>query len=90
MKSPFTGSILDSLKMFQVKATFHPTAANLHIDNFAKSARRAFAEGHVIGLRFEPSLDPRRMEEHDLQRELAKQSRAVYEVIGKHPKFIRL
>ena len=50
----------------------------------------AFTDGHVIGLRFQPSLDPRSLSDSALRQSFAQQSDVIKGVIGVHPKFVRI
>jgi peptidoglycan/xylan/chitin deacetylase (PgdA/CDA1 family) len=84
-----TAAVLDALKAANVKATFHP-AIYAATTPFAANIKRAFDEGHLIGLRFPPGQDMRYMLEKDIVEIIVRDSQKIFDVIKFYPKFIRL
>ncbi|KAI9138286.1 hypothetical protein BKA69DRAFT_1127489 [Paraphysoderma sedebokerense] len=85
-----TDKYLDVFRSQNVKVTFHFYPGI--IDTFRNGAlwvRRAAQEGHIIGVRFNPNLDPRKLSNSELAKELAAHSEGIKKHTGRHPKYLR-
>ncbi|KAI9189232.1 chitin deacetylase [Blastocladiella emersonii ATCC 22665] len=84
------GSFLDGLKAASAQATFHfvPKVAKQFNEGPGLVARTA-TEGHAVGLRFDPSVDPTSLTDAALAKALADQSEELKALTGKYPAFVR-
>jgi len=87
--SDATLNILDILAKKKVLVTMHPSTTWIKTTENSGRIRKAFDSGHLIGFRFGPGVDPRSLSDDELKSRLVSHTSAIYEVIGKYPKFVR-
>lgn len=88
--SDFTTIVLDQLASSKIKVTFHVITKYLNTVAYVANMRRAFKDGHVIGLRFPTTVDPTQLTQNQLVSALRNEANQIFSVIGTYPKFIRL
>lgn len=91
--SQYTEQVLDVLKEFNARATFF-LGGNLNgrgsIDqSWAKVVRRMITEGHQVGSHTWSHPDLNALSSADRKAEMHKNERAIANVIGKYPTFVR-
>ncbi|KNE59530.1 hypothetical protein AMAG_03798, partial [Allomyces macrogynus ATCC 38327] len=84
------GDYLAAFKTAQAKVAFHfvPSVVNSFNDG-AVFAAQAVADGHIVGLRFDPNTNPLKLDNATLVQSLVSQSEALNKVTGRYPKFVR-
>ncbi|KAL7753541.1 hypothetical protein RI367_001316 [Sorochytrium milnesiophthora] len=81
---------LDAFKATNITVAFHFNPAVMNsFTNGTLFVKRALAEGHLIGVRFDPNTNPMTLDNKTLAHQLASQSAALYNVVGVYPKFVR-
>lgn len=86
----YTENLLGHLSDKKVKATFHLTTQYLTDPNVQSIISRIAGDGHLIGLRTEPSWDLFQMSDDQIKASIARQSQVMAEFIGYQPILIRL
>jgi peptidoglycan/xylan/chitin deacetylase (PgdA/CDA1 family) len=86
----YTGQLLNSLSDKKVKATFHLTTQYLTDPNVQETISRIAGDGHLVGLRTEPSWDLFQMSDDQIKASIARQSQVMAEFLGYQPILIRL
>lgn len=86
----FTGQLLNTLSEKKAKVTFHLTTQYLTDPNVQEIISRIAGEGHLIGLRTEPSWDLFQMSDDQIKASIARQSQVMAEFIGYQPILIRM
>lgn len=86
----YTGQLLNSLSDKKVKATFHLTTQYLTDPNVQETIQRIAGDGHLVGLRTEPSWDLFQMSDDQIKASIARQSQVMAEFLGYQPILIRL
>ncbi len=90
--SAVTATILDTLKQYNVKATFFVTGVNGSsgiAGKYGYLTKRAYQEGHTIALHSYTHDYAIYKSETTYFNDLTKLSNAVYKLIGIHPKYVR-
>ncbi|EPZ30799.1 glycoside hydrolase/deacetylase [Rozella allomycis CSF55] len=88
--TPYTLAVLDALKKENIKATFHVITEFLQDKRIMASLRRAVDDGHLIGLRLRPNINPLKVSEKELIRSINNDRKILENIVGYRPKFIRL
>jgi len=88
--SDHTMELLDILKNKGVKVTFHLTTQYLTDPNVQSTIQRIASDGHLVGLRTEPSWDLLSMSDEQIKASIARQANVMAEFLGYYPKFVRL
>lgn len=86
----YTGQLLNTLSDKKVKATFHLTTQYLTDPNVQETIQRIAGDGHLVGLRTEPSWDLFQMSDDQIKASIARQSQVMAEFLGYQPILIRL
>lgn len=86
----YTGQLLNHLADKKVKATFHLTTQYLTDPSVQATIQRIAAEGHLVGLRTEPSWDLFQMSDDQIKASISRQANVMADFLGYYPKFIRL
>ena len=86
----YTGQLLNHLSDKKVKATFHLTTQYLTDPNVQETIQRIAGDGHLVGLRTEPSWDLFQMSDDQIKASIARQSQVMAEFLGYQPILIRL
>lgn len=86
----YTGQLLNHLSDKKVKATFHLTTQYLTDPNVQETISRIAGDGHLVGLRTEPSWDLFQMSDDQIKASIARQSQVMAEFLGYQPILIRL
>jgi peptidoglycan-N-acetylglucosamine deacetylase len=84
-----TPQVLTALKARGVKATFHVVTEFFDLSPVITNIDLAAKDEHVIGLRFPTKKDPTTMSDAEITEILISDSKKVYDVIKKYPKFLR-
>ncbi|KNE61202.1 hypothetical protein AMAG_06952 [Allomyces macrogynus ATCC 38327] len=84
------GDYLAAFKAAQTKVAFHfvPSVMNSFSDGPVFAAQ-AVADGHIVGLRFDPNTNALKLDNATLIQSLVSQSEALKKVTGRYPKFVR-
>ncbi|KAF9286256.1 hypothetical protein BGZ68_003095 [Mortierella alpina] len=89
--SEATTQMLEILKEAKARVTFFANATWLEYMQYAGVTRRAYNDGHLIGMTYRlPNDSSKSMTEAQLKADIAKQANKIYELIGKYPKYVRL
>lgn len=86
----YTGQLLNHLRDKNAKVTFHLTTQYLTDPNVQETIQRIAGDGHLVGLRTEPSWDLFQMSDDQIKASIARQSQVMAEFLGYHPILIRL
>ena len=86
----YTGQLLNTLSDKKVKATFHLTTQYLTDPNVQETISRIAGDGHLVGLRTEPSWDLFQMSDDQIKASISRQSQVMAEFLGYQPILIRL
>lgn len=81
---------MSALRAENVTATFYVATKQIESTSGKATLKKAFDEGHEIGLRFPPNVDPRELNETEFIRLIYDESEKIHQQIGKYPKFLRL
>jgi len=84
-----TDSLLATLKAQNIKATFHVNVFAT-AGTFEASIKKAYADGHLIGLRFPPSFDARFLDKNSIVEMIVRDSQKIFDLIKVYPRFIRM
>jgi len=87
---PVTQSVLQALKNSKIKATFHFVTRYFNQVSVVTNVEAAYRDGHLIGLRFPTTIDPNSLSDDELASILVQESQKIFNIIGKHPKYLRL
>ncbi|KAJ3366724.1 Carbohydrate esterase 4 protein [Allomyces javanicus] len=84
------GDYLAAFKTAQAKVAFHfvPSVVTSFNDGPGLAAQ-AVADGHIVGLRFDPNTNALKLDNATLVQSLVSQSEALQKVTGRYPKFVR-
>ncbi|KAF9965876.1 chitin deacetylase, partial [Mortierella alpina] len=89
--SEATTQMLEILKEAKARVTFFANATWLEYMQYAGVTRRAYNDGHLIGMTYRlPNDSSKSMTDAQLKADIAKQANKIYELIGKYPKYVRL
>ncbi|CAO3563932.1 unnamed protein product [Mortierella alpina] len=89
--SEATTQMLEILKEAKARVTFFANATWLEYMQYAGVTRRAYNDGHLIGMTYRlPNDSSQSMTDAQLKADIAKQANKIYELIGKYPKYVRL
>ncbi|KAF9949608.1 hypothetical protein BGZ72_008649 [Mortierella alpina] len=89
--SEATTQMLEILKEAKARVTFFANATWLEYMQYAGVTRRAYNDGHLIGMTYRlPNDSSMSMTDAQLKADIAKQANKIYELIGKYPKYVRL
>ncbi|KAF9980973.1 hypothetical protein BGZ75_007779 [Mortierella antarctica] len=89
--SEATTQMLEILKEAKARVTFFANATWLEYMQYAGVTRRAYIDGHLIGMTYRlPNDSSESMTDAQLKADIAKQANKIYELIGKYPKYVRL
>ena len=86
----FTNQLLNTLNDKKLKVTFHLTTQYLTDPNVQSTIQRIAADGHLIGLRTDPSWDLFQMSDDQIKASIARQSQVMAQFVGYQPILIRL
>lgn len=83
--------MLEILKEAKARVTFFANATWLEYMQYAGVTRRAYNDGHLIGMTYRiPNDSSKSMTDAELRADIAKQSIKIHELIGQYPKYVRL
>lgn len=83
--------MLEILKEAKARVTFFANATWLEYMQYAGVTRRAYADGHLIGMTYRiPNDSSKGMTEAELRADIAKQASRIHNLIGQFPKYVRL
>lgn len=83
--------MLEILKEGKARVTFFANATWLEYMQYAGVTRRAYTDGHLIGMTYRlPNDSSKGMSDTDLKADIAKQATKIFDLIGKYPKYVRL
>ena len=83
--------MLEILKEAKARVTFFANATWLEYMQYAGVTRRAYTDGHLIGMTYRiPNDSSKGMTDAQLRADIAKQATKIFELIGKYPKYVRL
>jgi len=86
-----TNEVLGQLDQAGIKATFHVSVEWLNAVSASRfNLELAFQSGHLIGLRYPNEPSPVKQSPAAFTQTLIQQSKTIYEIIGKYPKYLRL
>ncbi|ORZ21874.1 hypothetical protein BCR41DRAFT_284358, partial [Lobosporangium transversale] len=89
--SEATTQMLEILKEAKARVTFFTNATWLDYMQYAGVARRAYNDGHLIGMTYRvPNDSSKDMTDAELRADIAKHATKIHELIGKYPKYVRL
>ncbi|KAG0249340.1 hypothetical protein BG011_009393 [Mortierella polycephala] len=89
--SEATIQMLEILKEAKARVTFFANATWLDYMQYASVTRRAYQDGHLIGMTYRlPSDSSKTMTEAQLKADIAKYATKIFSLIGKYPKYVRL
>lgn len=83
--------MLEILKEANARVTFFVNATWIEYMQYAGVARRAYSEGHLIGMTYRlPNDSSKGMSEIQIRADVAKQASKIHNLIGQYPKYVRL
>lgn len=83
--------MLEILKEAKARVTFFANATWLEYMQYAGVTRRAYTDGHLIGMTYRiPNDSSKGMTETELRADIAKQASKIHNLIGQFPKYVRL
>ncbi|KAH7056410.1 hypothetical protein BKA57DRAFT_388522 [Linnemannia elongata] len=89
--SEATTQMLEILKEAKARVTFFANATWLEYMQYAGVTRRAYTDGHLIGMTYRlPNDSSKGMTDAELKADIAKQATKIFDLIGKYPKYVRL
>ncbi|KAG0003285.1 hypothetical protein BGZ65_001855, partial [Modicella reniformis] len=89
--SEATTQMLEILKESKARVTFFPNATWLDYMQYAGVTRRAYNDGHLIGMTYRlPNDSSKDMTDVQLRADIAKYATKIYDLIGRYPKYVRL
>ncbi|KAG0207433.1 chitin deacetylase [Mortierella sp. GBA30] len=89
--SEATTQMLEILKEAKARVTFFANATWLEYMQYAGVTRRAYLDGHLIGMTYRlPNDSSKSMTDAQLKADIAKQATKIFELIGHYPKYVRL
>ncbi|KAG0028834.1 hypothetical protein BGZ82_008238 [Podila clonocystis] len=89
--SEATTQMLEILKEAKARVTFFANATWLDYMQYAGVTRRAYNDGHLIGMTYRiPNDSSKSMTDAELRADIGKQSSKIHDLIGKYPKYVRL
>ncbi|KAF9181389.1 hypothetical protein BGZ51_005456 [Haplosporangium sp. Z 767] len=89
--SEATTQMLEILKEAKARVTFFANATWLDYMQYASVTRRAYQEGHLIGMTYRlPNDSSNTLTEAQLKADIAKYATKIFSLIGKYPKYVRL
>lgn len=83
----FTPAILDILKTYNVPATFFMVGS--HVEKYPEIAQRIVDEGHTVGNHTYSHRNIPTLSAKELQYEMMEATRAIFEVTGVYPEYVR-
>lgn len=86
----YTNQLLDHLRSKKAQVTFHLTTQYLTDPNVQQTIQNIAADGHLVGLRTEPSWDLFQMSDDQIKASIARQSQVMADFLGYQPILIRL
>lgn len=84
---PYTSEILDTLKEYNIKATFFEVGKN--IEKHPKTTERIFKEGHIIGNHTYSHSIKKPLFHPFLEDEISRNQDIIYKITGKKPTLFR-
>ncbi|KAI8595856.1 hypothetical protein EDD21DRAFT_389999 [Dissophora ornata] len=83
--------MLEILKEGKARVSFFVNATWLEYMQYAGVTRRAYNEGHLIGMTYRlPNDSSKDMSDAQLRADIAKQGSKIFDLIGRYPKYVRL
>ncbi|KAI8353050.1 hypothetical protein B0O80DRAFT_415547 [Mortierella sp. GBAus27b] len=89
--SEATTQMLEILKEAKARVTFFANATWLDYMQYAGVTRRAYTDGHLIGMTYRlPNDSSKDMTDAQVRADIAKHASKIYDLIGRYPKYVRL
>ncbi|KAI7818662.1 hypothetical protein BC939DRAFT_389159, partial [Gamsiella multidivaricata] len=89
--SEATIQMIEILKEGKARVTFFTNATWLDYMQYAGITRRAYNEGHLIGMTYRlPNDSSNDMTDTQLRADIAKHANKIFDLIGKYPKYVRV
>ncbi|KAK3818876.1 MAG: hypothetical protein J3Q66DRAFT_282029, partial [Benniella sp.] len=89
--SEATTQMLEILKEAKARVAFFANATWLDYMQYAGVARRAYMDGHLIGMTYRlPNDSSNDMTDSQLRADIAKYASKIYDLISRYPKYVRL
>ena len=86
--SPYTDTILDTLKAYNVKASFFVQGNQINSERAKNSIIRMFNEGHLVGSHTYSHMDLTLLSDNQIIEEMNKTSELIYNIIGVKPAYM--
>ncbi|KAG0265294.1 chitin deacetylase [Actinomortierella ambigua] len=89
--SEATTQMLDILREGKARVTFFANATWLQYMQYAGVTRKAYNEGHLIGMTYRlPNDSSKGMTDAQIKTDVAKTASTIHELVGIYPKYVRL